>query len=96
MSEVQVFYDELRAAAFDLADAVFVLQADASNLAGDTGVDAPLGRYSLKSALDRQVDALREATLAHQDASEALRTTLTNITDRHSDLDVELTGQEQP
>ena len=97
MSEVQVFYDELRSSAYDLADAAFVLQTDASNLVGgDAGVDAPLGRYTLKAAVGRQVEALREATRAHQEASAALRTTLTNITDRYSDLDVELTGKEQP
>lgn len=97
MSEVQVFYDELQSSASDLADAAFVLQTDASNLVGgDAGVDAPIGRYTLKTAVDRQVDVLREATLAHREASAALRTTLSNITDRYSGLDVELTGEEQP
>ena len=97
MTDVQVFYDQLHEVAMDLADASFVLQTDASNLAeDDSGVAAPIGRYELKSALSRQIDALREATLAHQESSAALRTTMTNITDRYSDLDVELTGEEQP
>ncbi|MFK0403795.1 hypothetical protein ACIQTT_15815 [Microbacterium sp. NPDC090225] len=97
MTDVQVFYDQLHEVATDLADAAFDLQTDASNLAvDDSGVAAPIGRYELRSALSRQIDVLRDATLAHQEASAALRTTMTNITDRYSDLDVELTGQEQP
>ncbi|MCK2036167.1 hypothetical protein KZC51_08455 [Microbacterium sp. SSW1-49] len=57
-------------------------------------MDAPIGRYVLKAAVDRQVEALREAILAPQEASAALKATLPNITDRYSDLDVELTGEE--
>lgn len=97
MTDVQVFYDQLHEVATDLADASLHLQTDAANLAVDeSGVAAPIGRYELKSALSRQIDALREATLAHQESSAALRTTMTNITDRYSDLDLELTGEEQP
>lgn len=96
LTEVQVFYEELRAFAYEYTDAAFVLQTDASNLAAtDTGVDAPIGRYGLKTGVDRLVDVLRDATLAHQEASASLRTALTNITDRYSDLDVELTGEDQ-
>lgn len=96
VTDVQVFYDDLQEAASDLADAAFGLQEDASALVGDdSGIAAPVGRYELKTAFDRQIDLLREVTLTHQGSSAALRTTMSNITDRYSDLDVELTGEEQ-
>lgn len=97
MTDVQVFYEQLRDAANDFADAAFALETDAANLAAeDSGVAAPVGRYELKSALARRIEALRAAALAHQEASAALRTTMTDITDRYSELDVELTGEQQP
>ncbi|MGA7147730.1 MAG: hypothetical protein WBX17_04470 [Microbacterium sp.] len=96
MDDVQVFYSELQSASSSLQTATTELLMENANLFGeDTGVENPAGRASLRLEFHRRLTALHDLGLQLVEDASSVSASLTAIADRYSDLDVELTGQEQ-
>ncbi|GAB3618690.1 hypothetical protein GCM10027416_32470 [Okibacterium endophyticum] len=97
MSDVQVFYAALNGASSALQTATTNLLTEAANVIGeDTGIENPGQRVSLRLEMHRRMTALHDAAYNRIETASALSSTITAIADRYSDLDLELTGQEQP
>lgn len=97
VDEVAVFYEQLHAASASLQSAGNdLLMQNAALVAEDTGIENPAYRTSLRLEMHRRLTALHDAALVRSDDAAGLASRVTSIADRYTDLDVELTGQEQP
>lgn len=95
--EVQVFYSDLINETAALNDSVTTLMSVEGFLQGDdVGIENPAHRPSLRLEMRRRFDALQDTVgTCISDASD-ISTRLQAISGTFSDLDVELTGAEQP
>lgn len=92
-----MFYADLNAAASAVHNAKINLQSNSLSLSGrDTGVENPAGRASLEEELGRRIAGLREFIQDRELAAEDLTSLLWGIAAKYEDLDVELTGKDQP
>lgn len=97
MDDVQVFYNELYAASSTLQTAATALVMENASVTGeDTGIENPAYRAALRLEMHRRVSALHERVTLRVDEGSEAGALLTRIADRYTDLDLELTGQEQP
>ena len=97
MSDVEVFYADLNSAASTVHNAKINLQSDSPSLSSsDTGVENPAGRASLEAELGRRIAGLRELIQDRVLVAEDLAALLWGIAAKYEDLDVELTGKDQP
>lgn len=95
--EVQVFHDDLVDEVVELDASFSMLTAIATSLRGDdVGVENPAHRPSLRLEMRRRFDALHDLVDACINDVIAIRVRLRAISDRFSDLDLELTGTERP
>lgn len=96
MDEVAIFYQELYAASASLQTANNELVAQNASLVGeDTGIENPHYRVSLRLEMHRRLSTLHDRVLLRSDEAARLASSVSSIADRYSDLDIELTGQEQ-
>ena len=97
MGDVEVFYGELTAATSSLDSATSNLVTTAADLHGDdTGVDDPAHRTALRLEMHRRLAALHDRAYDKIEAGSDVSSTIQQIANSYSDLDVELTGQDQP
>jgi hypothetical protein len=97
MSDVEIYYHALTSAADAIQTRVSSAVMDNAEIQGDdTGVENPAHRVALRLELNRRLTALQQAVLDRTGAASEVGALLTAIATRYSDLDVELTGQEQP
>ncbi|MFF5625680.1 hypothetical protein [Microbacterium sp. LWH10-1.2] len=95
--EVQVFYTELITETSSVNSSTTALLATVGYLQGDdVGVENPAHRTSLRLEMHRRFIALRSAVEGIITDASDIAVRLQAISDRHSELDVELTGKEQP
>lgn len=97
MSDVQLFYAELTSGASILQTAAAELLAENANISGDdVGIENPSQRAGLRLEFHRRLSALKTASGSRAEEGYAVASALTAISNRYSELDVELTGSEQP
>lgn len=97
MADVEIYYHALTSAADAIQSRVSEVILDNADIQGDeTGVENPAQRPSLRLEVHRRVTALYGAVLERSTAASEVGASITAIATRYSDLDVELTGQEQP
>ncbi|MBO9626821.1 MAG: hypothetical protein J7484_10650 [Microbacterium sp.] len=95
--EVQVFYTELITETSAVNDSTTALLGTVGYLQGDdVGVENPAHRPSLRLEMHRRFVALHGAVEGLISDATDIAVRLQAISDRHSELDVELTGREQP
>lgn len=97
MEDVQIFYGELTSASSSLDSATSDLIYEAASVSGeDTGVENPAHRTALRLEMHTRLTALHDRAYERYDAGSAVSSAIRQISNRYSELDVELTGQEQP
>ncbi|MDF2580258.1 MAG: hypothetical protein K0S49_1837 [Microbacterium sp.] len=97
MSDVEIYYHALTSAADAIQTRVSSAVVDNADIQGDdTGVENPAHRVALRLEMNRRLSSLNRAVLDRTTAASEVAALLTAIATRYSDLDVELTGQEQP
>ncbi|MBO9627394.1 MAG: hypothetical protein J7484_13600 [Microbacterium sp.] len=97
MSDVALFYDDLQESAADFMTAESALVVDTADLSGDDpGVAAPIGRYQLKTGMDRGMDELHTASADGGATASDLAAAVSNISSAFSSLDDELSGTGTP
>lgn len=95
MSDVTLFYEDLQESASDFRGLFSLLQFDAADLVGDDpGVAAPIGRYHLKTGMDRGIDDLHDAARDGWSQASDLAESVSAISSAFSELDEELSGTE--
>ncbi len=95
--EVQVFYNHLITETGSMNDSVTALLARGGYLQGsDVGVENPAHRPSLRLEMRRRFSDLRGTVEACTGDASEIAERLRKISERYSELDVELTGSEQP
>jgi predicted phage gp36 major capsid-like protein len=95
--EVQVFYNHLITETSLMNDSVTALMARSGTLQGDdVGIENPAHRTALRLEMRRRFTALRATVEACTSDASDITERLRAISERYSDLDVELTGKEQP
>lgn len=96
MDDVAIFSQELYAASASLHTATSELLTENANVVGeDTGIENPGYRASLRLEMHRRLSGLHDRVLLRSDEAARLASSVSSIADRYSDLDIELTGQEQ-
>ena len=94
--EVQVFYDHLIVETGSMNDSVTALLAHGGYLqGGDVGVENPAHRTALRLEMHRRITALRSTVEACTSDASDIAERLRAITERYSELDVELTGSDR-
>jgi len=95
--EVQVFYNDLIVETGLMNDSSTALLARSGSLQGsDVGVENPAHRPSLRLEMHRRFTDLRSVVEACTTDASAIAERMRAISERYSELDVELTGKEQP
>lgn len=95
VSDVEIFYSELHAAASTLDTATMNLTTETADVQGeDTGIENPAQRASLRLEMHTRLTALRDRTQNKIEAGSAVSSAVGQIATRYADLDVELTGRE--
>jgi len=96
MDDVQIFYNELYSASSTLQTAATNLMMENASVSGeDTGIENPAYRTSLRLEMHRRLTALHDSVIVRVEEGSRAGASLTQIANRYTDLDVELTGQEQ-
>ncbi|KAA9084974.1 hypothetical protein [Microbacterium radiodurans] len=97
MSDVEIYYHALTSAADAIQMRVSDAIMDNADIQGDdTGVENPAHRVALRLEMNRRLSGLHRAVLDRTTAASEVAASLSAIATRYSDLDVELTGTEQP
>ncbi|MDD7962058.1 hypothetical protein [Microbacterium thalli] len=97
MSDVEIYYHALTSAADAIQTRVSSAVMDNADIQGDdTGVENPAHRVALRLEINRRLTGLHQAVLDRTGAASGIGASLSEIAARYSDLDVELTGRNQP
>ncbi len=97
MDDVQIFYSELESASSAIETAVQNLVTENGNVSGeDTGIENPAYRTALRLEMNRRLNALHDRVMLRTETASGIGALLTQIAGRYTDLELELTGQEQP
>lgn len=97
MTDVSIYYEQLHSAADMLTTAASDLLVARSDLTGDdVGIENPAFRTDLRLEMHRRFVALYSTATNRATTADDIAASTRAIATNYSDLDVELTGKNQP